>query len=226
MNFCKRILAVLVFLLATAGLLLSLAGVVGVWWVKEPVTERANAIFGRIQGALDKAEKGLDHVKTSLDRAAERLDRVLAEQRQLARQPGNSSLTRRFLTRTVQQVVAPQFGDAHQTLHSVAEAAVVVNSVLEDLGSFPFLDATGLDVSQLREINDRFAQVESSAWQLSRLLGGSEPSVDDASPQLSRIERALKIMRRLIDEYEPRLGAVRQRTDELKSQMLAWITPT
>jgi hypothetical protein len=225
MKICKRILAVFVFLLATAVLLVSLAGGVGVWLVKEPVTDRATSIFRRIQGALDIADKGLDHVKTSLDRAAKRLDQVREDQRQLAQQPRNSSLTLGFLGRTVQRMIEPQFGNAHQTLNTVAEMAVVVNSVLEDLGSFPFLSVTGLDVSQLTEINKRFAQVETSAWQISRLLGGPDPSADAANPQLSRIERALKTMRRLIAEYAPRLVEVRQRTDDLKSRMLAWITP-
>jgi hypothetical protein len=225
MKCCKRILAGLTFLLGVAGLLLSLAGGIGVWLIKEPVTDRATTIFGRIKSALDKADKGLVHVKTSLDSAAERLERVQGEQRQLAQQARNSSLTRRFLGRSVQQLIPPQFSTAHETIHTVAEAAVVVNSVLEGLGSFPFLSVTGLDVSQLKEINSRFSQVESSAWQLSRLIGTPEPDVEAASPPLSRTERALKAMRRLIAEFAPRLAKVRQRTDELKSRTLGWITP-
>jgi hypothetical protein len=227
MKVCIRLLAVFVFLLATAVLLSNLAGGVGVWIVKEPATDRATAIFGRIDSALDIADKGLEKVKKSLARAAQRLERVKKEQRQLAQQPPNTSLTRRFLARTVQQVAAPQFGDAHETLHTVAEAAVVVNSVLEDLGNLPFLSVSGLDVGQLTEMNNRLYQVETSAWQLAQLLGptGVEPDADAANPQLSRIERTLKTMQRLIAEYEPRLAQVRQRTDELKSKVFSWITP-
>jgi hypothetical protein len=224
MKVCKRILAVLTVLLATAGLLLSLAGIVGVWIVREPVTERATWVFGRIAAALKDADRGLDHVKTSLARAADRLDTVKEEQRKLAQGSRRPSGLRGFLARKVQQSVAPKLGDAHESLQTVAEAAVVVNSVLEDVGSFPFLSVSGLDVGPLTEINRRLANVGPQAWELSRLLGAPEPDADTAA-QFTRVERTLKTMRGLLAQYEPRLTQVRERTEELKARTLSWITP-
>ena len=226
MRLCKRTLAGLTLLLSAAGLLLSLAGGVGVWIVKGPVRDKATWAFGRIDAALDMADQGLDHVKTSLARAAERLDKVREEQRQLTRQPQKADTARRFLARTVQQRVAPEIGNAHEKLHTVAEAAVVVNSVLEDVGSFPFLSATGLDVDRLTELNNNLSRVESSAWEMLRLLGepGSE-TASGAATRLSQVERALQRMQGLIAEYEPQLAQVRQRTEGLKSRTLPWITP-
>src|SRR5262249_51068883 len=58
MRVGKRILAGITLLLGVAGLLLSLAGGVGVWIVKGPVTERATHVFGRIDAALTVAEQG------------------------------------------------------------------------------------------------------------------------------------------------------------------------
>jgi hypothetical protein len=220
-------LAGLIFLLGVAGLLLSLAGGVGVWIVKEPMTARATHVFGRIEAALDIADQGLDHVKQSLARAAQRLDSVKEEQRKLAQEPPRSNVTQRFLARTVQQRIAPELSDAHEALHTVAEAAVVVNSVLEDVGNFPFLSVAGLEVGDLSEINNRLTQVESSAWELTRLFGEAGPDSDSdaASAGLSRVERTLKTMQGLIAKYEPQLTQVRQRTEELKSRTLTWITP-
>jgi hypothetical protein len=103
----------------------------------------------------------------------------------------------------------------------------VVNSVLEDVGNFPFLSVAGLEVGDLTETNSRLTQVESSAWNLTRLLGepGPEPASDGASTEVSRIERALKTMRGLLAAYEPRLTQVRERTEGLKSKTLGWILP-
>jgi hypothetical protein len=218
-----RIVAGLTLLLAVAGLLLFLAGAVGVWIVKEPATERATHVFERIETALSAADKGLNHVKTSLANASERLDTVRKDQRKLAQQPQWGGVLGRMLAQTV----APQLSNAHETLHTVAEAAVVVNSILEDVGNFPFLSVSGLDVSSLSEINKRLSDVGPRAWELSRLLGGSgpEPNAETASNQLSRIDQALKSMQGLIAAYEPQLRQVRQRTEELKSRTLAWITP-
>jgi len=93
------------------------------------------------------------------------------------------------------------------------------------VGNFPFLSVAGLDVGDLTEINNSLSTVESSAWQLSRLLGDPEANPDAASTRVSVIEQAVKRMRGLIAGYEPKLTQIRQRTEALKSRTLPWITP-
>ena len=226
MRVCRRALAGLALLLGAAVLLLSLAAGVGVWVIRPTVSAKATFVFERVEAALNVADQGLDHVKTSLARAAERLDKVREEQRQLAREPQKADVARRFLARTVQQRVAPEIDNAHEKLHTVAEAAVVVNSVLEDVGNFPFLSATGLDVDRLADLNNNLSRVESSAWELLRLLGEQGPEAgSDAAARLSQGERSLRAVRSLIAEYEPQLAQVRQRTEALKARTLPWITP-
>jgi hypothetical protein len=222
MNVCIRILAGLILLLSAIGLLVSLTAGVGVWTVKERVTARANRIFERVDSGLDLADQSLDQVKASLARAAERLESVKEEQRRLAQDPPRANAVRRLMARTVQQQIAPELGDAHDKIRTIAEAAVVANSVLEDVGSVPALATSGLDVDRLEEINRRLSQVESSAWGLTRLLG--EPEADaDAGVELSRIEQVLQTLQGLIADYASRVKEFRHRTDELKSKTLAWI---
>jgi hypothetical protein len=221
----KRILAALTILISVVGLLLSIAAGVGVWMVKAPVTAKATYVFDRVETALDVASQGLDHVKTSLARAAERLEAVKEEQRKIAKEPRTGGMVRRLMARTVQQRVAPEFSDAHEHLHTVAEAAVVVNTVLEDVGNFPMFSVTGLEMGDLTEMNNRLTQVESSAWEMTRLLGESGSDADGAEAGLSRIERTLDTMRGLLATYEPRLTQVRQQTEQVKSRTLAGILP-
>jgi hypothetical protein len=227
MKFLKRLLAALVFLLATVGLLLSLAGGVGVWVVKGPVTERATKLYGRADAKLDIVERKLVDVGESLDRAAGRLERIKEEQRQLAGEPQRGGTLRRILA----QQFAPAFEGAHETLHTVAETAVVVNSILEDVGNFPLLSTSGLDTDRLAEINEQLGKVGPAAWELSRLFGGPSPgenateNAKEAERQLSTIEQALQTARRMVGEYESQVTQVRQRMAELKSRTLPWITP-
>jgi hypothetical protein len=193
--------------------------------VTGPVTDRATRVFERLEAALDVADQGLDQVKTSLARATERLDSARQEQTKLAQQPQPNNASRRVLARTVQQRLAPELADAQQKLHTVAEAAVVVNSVLEDVGSLPFLSLSGLDIDRLTEMNSRLADAGPAAWELSRLLGEPEPDSGATSTQLSRVEQSLQRMQGLVADYEPRVKEVRQRTEEQKSRTLPWITP-
>jgi hypothetical protein len=225
MVVCKRIVAGIALVLAAVILLLSLAGGVGVWFVKGPLTDRATALFARIDTSLDLGVRGLDQAKASLARAAERLDAAQQEQQKLAGEPRKASPTRRLLARTVEQRVAPQLGDAQVKVQGFAEVAVVVNSVLEDLGNVPPLSIPGLDAARLKDINSRLSDATSSAWELSRLLGDSEADADAERVQFSRIESALKVLQGWLADYGPRVALVRQGAEGLKARTLTWIGP-
>ncbi|HMF16637.1 MAG TPA: hypothetical protein VKE98_05485 [Gemmataceae bacterium] len=212
----KRLAAAFILLLGIMGLLLSIAGGVGVWIIKEPVTERMTHVFNRLDAALKAADEALAQVKTSLANAAKRLEEVKVEQQKLAEQPQKDSALGRLLARKLQKI-APDFGGAQDKLQTIGEAAVVVNSVLEDLGNIPFLSAAGLDDDRLKKIHSLLSDVTPAAWELSRLLGESAPEADAS---VSNIERMLATMQGLIAEYEPQLQQARGRTEDLKSRVL------
>src|SRR5262249_9124790 len=175
--FLRRLFAGLIFLIAGVGFLLCVAGGVGIWLVKEPVTTRATHTFGRVDAGLDLAEQSLRQVKASLASASERLDSAKQEQRALAQGAKSGTALGRMLGRPIQRQLAPEIGNAHENLHTVAEAAVVVNAVLEDVGNIPFLSVAGFDTTRLTEMNSRLADVAPAAWELSRLLGEPTPEL-------------------------------------------------
>jgi hypothetical protein len=216
-----------VFLVALVILLLVVAAGVGVWIAKPPVTATAHHLFERVEVALDMADQGLDHAGVSLTKASERLDSVKQQQRKIAQEPRRASTIGRMLARTVQQKIAVDLEDAQETLHDVAEAAVVVNSMLEDIGSFPLLSESGIELSGLHAMNNRLADVGPAAWELSRLLGdpASDSERNSAGEELSKIERTVETMQRLIGDYHTQIKQVRERVDGLKSRTFKWITP-
>jgi hypothetical protein len=210
--------------MSAAVLLLAVAGGVGVWMVKGPATAKANWILDRVDAALFDVERGLAHVKERLTVAAEQIDKTRKKQREIAEGPGRNDTFRQILASGVQQMLAPEL-DAHAKLHKVAEAAIVANTVLEDLGPLSSLAIPGLDLSGLDEINKQLNTVESTAWELSRLFPARDVDSSAAGTRLSAIQQTLQTAQRLIAEYEPLLLQVRQRTDQFKSWTLPWITP-
>jgi hypothetical protein len=224
MDACRRILGAIGCVLAVAGLLLCLAVGVGVWVMREPVTARTSQLFGRIDVGLDLAEKGLEHARKGLTRAGERLEEVKEERKQPAREPRKGDTSRKLLARTVQKKVGPELDDTRQKLQAVAEAAVVVNSVLDELGSVAGLSVSGFDTERLAEINARLDKMAPAVWELSRRLGDGEPDAE-ADAQLSGVEQGLQTLRERVGDYQSQVGQVRQRATEIKDRMLSWITP-
>jgi hypothetical protein len=222
MNACKRLLAVVTMFLCLAVFLASSAGAIGIWIVKAPVRERLTHIYGRIESALDFADQSLEQVQASLARAAERLETVKEDQRKAAQDPQRAMAVRRIAARTVQRQIAPDLSDAHEKVHKIAEGIVVANSVLEDIGGIPFFETLGVDVERLAEINRRLSQVESSAWELTRLLGDPDAESDG---ELSRVEQVLQTLQKLIAEYATRVTETRHRIEELKANIFRWLMP-
>jgi uncharacterized coiled-coil protein SlyX len=228
MKLGKRLFALVVFLVSAAALAFCLAGGFGVWKLAGSVTEGVTQVFGRIEQALGNADRGMDRVEASLAAATARLEKARNEPSEVAEGPQGNNAARRVLARTVRQKVVPHISDANETLHTVAEAVVAINSMLEDIGNLPFLSATDLDLDRLTELNRRLADAGQTAGELSRLLGEQTPERDGdaAGTQLSRVEQALKAMQGSVAEYGSRIVEVRQRCDVLKAKMLSWITTT
>ena len=64
-----------------------------------------------------------------------------------------------MLAQMIQRNFAPKLGEAQEKLHTVAEAAVVVNSVLDDVANIPLLSESGLDVKRLSDLNNSLSEV-------------------------------------------------------------------
>jgi chromosome segregation ATPase len=219
-----RILRVLTLFVTAVVLIVSLAGGVGVWAVWQPVTIRTTQTFGRVEGALQVVDGGLERARESLARATERLDAARQEQRDLSQQPQPKDARRKALALSVKRGIAPELEDAHVKLSRVAEASVVVNSVLEDVGQVPLLSAAGLDQERLAELNRRLAELGPAARELSQLLGEQGGDTDGVGEQFSRIDQTLRTVRAFLDEYQLEVRQVRERTAQLKDRVLSWIT--
>jgi len=223
MAAARSFLAGLALIVSAIVLLLSLAVGVGVWIIKQPVTDRTTLVFQKIDASLEIARQGLQETRVSLDRASQRLESVAAQQRAEASQPQRSLSVSRTLARSVQRQFTPDLQATQDKLQTVAEASLVINTVLSDLAHFPLFQSSRLDTERLTEMNRQISQVGPAAWELSRLLGdgGTDPG---AEAELTRMMRTLDTVRGLIAQYEPQVVRVRQQTEALRTEVFRWIT--
>jgi hypothetical protein len=215
----------LVLLVSTLVLLLSLVGGIGVWIIRQPVMVRTSQIFGRAQAALDIVEEGLEGTRKSLTRAKEHLDSARQDQKNLNQQPQPKNAKRKALAMAVKRGLSKDIEDSQAKLNTVAEASVVVNSVLEDLGNLPLFSTFGLDQGRLTEVKRGLTGVSAGAWGLSQALDEPDGDANAAGEQLSRLDQPLETIRRLLDKYQPKVQQVRSRTKELEERTQSWVTP-
>lgn len=225
MTIVKRILTVIVVPISVIGLLLSLVVGVGVWFILGSVKESVISVLERIGEGIDVARENLEQVKASLARAEDRLREARAENRRIAREPENGPNLRRTMARSVTRFVAPEMQEANAKLYEIAKASVVVNSILEDVGSFPLLDVAGLDVDEIAGLNEQLAAVGPTAFELSRLLADPDAPSSEAEARISRMEQTIVSLKGWVVRYEIMLSDVRQRKKELTDRTFPGITP-
>jgi hypothetical protein len=88
------------------------------------------------------------------------------------------------------------------------------------------LSVAGINLDGMTQMNDDLNRVESSAWELLRLLGEPGSAADsDTATRMSQVDQTVKTVQGHVGEYKLQVSEVRQRTALLKSWTLPWITP-
>ena len=101
MNILRRIMAVLFLLLGGAGVLLCLAGMVGVWPARTHVESRLSLLFGRVEGLLTAGSEDLRIVRGAIARSRESLVEFKKTPAPMPEDAGKRKLLLKTLSRTL-----------------------------------------------------------------------------------------------------------------------------
>jgi hypothetical protein len=200
----RKVVGIALLVLGGAGLVLSLAGVAGVWVVRGPLRERLARAFGRVERVLATADADLRTVRAALDRSRQTLSAAREEPSPPARDGKKRSPLMKVAATTITQELAPRAGDLGTTLGRVNEAAVVANTLLEDFDKLSFAGAGKLDAEGLRGAEELLAEVTRTT----QALGGLFP--DDPSGKAEEARAA----QRALDRVEELAAACEARVEE------------
>jgi hypothetical protein len=226
MSAIRRALALVSVLLSLVFFVACAAGIAGAWVVKKPLTERATRLFTRTEAILNETAENLQGARNVLKQAQQSLGTVQANSLKLGDDPKQNSPIVQSIVQQVASNLAPKVGDVRQTLGSVTEAAVVANTVLDNLNEIPLVSVSHLDTDQLQATSDQLTTLAAKAQQLSALL--PEKNAKDASAAAvngpaASMEDILRTLQSVADEYEPRVVELKDRVGEVRSHLVRWI---
>src|SRR5262249_47962526 len=119
---------------------LCVAGIVGVWSVREEVTERTTHAFQVADRALDVTARATNRVHESLQNARDNLRAIRVEEPEEGggrRVSPEIALPQMLARRMLAQQIAPHIEEVRQTVNTVTEVSVVLNSLLEGVNELP-----------------------------------------------------------------------------------------
>ncbi|WP_299026845.1 hypothetical protein [uncultured Thermanaerothrix sp.] len=216
---------------AILGVLISLVGVTGVWWMRPPLTRALTSSVGLAIGALETTSQGLTVVAQSLDLADNSVARLEEAFTTLVTSLGDTvkmldalvALSGRGLPITVQA--------AQTSLRAAQVSAQVLESMLAAVTSIPFFpgppykpetplhQALGEVATSLDGLNASFATMETSLEQTGSNLGRIETEIQRMQEDIQHIRESLQDARAVVGQYQETTARLLERLRWLEANL-------
>jgi hypothetical protein len=220
----RRVLGIALLVVGVLGLVLFTAGIVGVWIVKEPLGERLLETTGRVERALDVVGRNIKVVDESAGKAREEL--AALKEAPPAPKPnagagdkGKRVMKLRSVARGVSRDLPPQLSDLRTTMGKASATAVVVNSLVSDLGHLSLGPSVRLDTDQLHQFEETLTETAAATQKLSASMGGDADSATAVHQASAELDRVLGRVQALTGRFEERVAGTADRVRDLKARL-------
>jgi hypothetical protein len=226
MKAIKLIFGVLFILLGLAGTGFCIAGLVGMWRYKQPLTDWTERAAQQAEKTLGIVSRGLGELNKSLANARAKLDTI--NDAAAEKSPDSKdSRTKRMLARVAVSELGPRIGSARDTVDMVAEGSVVLNSMLTDLLARPQAKSF-LDTDRLREISESLRTTAKASEEISGLLAKDDPNTKENTEAIqgktSVIAEALEKIKALLGKCLEEIDAIRGDVARLTPNVSVWMS--
>jgi hypothetical protein len=224
MNFFRRLTGLVTVLLSAIGAIGCIAVAVGVWVVYQGVAERVQRVSDKLDVALKQVATATDTVQRVLGKARADLAQVTKESGNLDAGGDKSKLAARTVRALLREQTEPTLDELGGRLATMADAAVVVSSLLQSLEDLPVAQQFGLDPEQLK-------QRANDAQRLSGILRRLEGAIGDGDKEGARqvaaaardVNAVLEDCSAAVGNWQSELSTARARLAQVKADVLGWM---
>jgi len=217
MGIVRRSLGVGSLLLSVLGLILCLAGIVGIWIVRSRVEAAGEAVLGAAEDSLAFVDDKLDRVKQILNRSQEPVGLLSKAAKRLQRKDPEAKKEVTSLLLTLDEKVFQELKTAQSWLDSAHAVAVGVGRVSQAVVSSDYAashqDTVGMAMAQrVQEPSESVAEI------LAKLQVVRQELIQLRDTAGVAREVAIRIMTRLVD-LETRLNHLASRIERLDARV-------
>ncbi len=224
LNIATRILVAVLMVLAAVGFILSIAGVVGVWYVRAPARSAVTDVAATATHGLQIVDNGLTRVNEPVQKARQ----IIAEVNDAAAQLGlriqaNSPVVTR-LSQLVDNQLAPRVQNAGATASTIHDAVVTVNTALLALNRFTGVTVPALNnavgvVSQRAQ--EAQAAVQDMRVTLANMKAGLVTKAEGVVTNITaRIDAALARIQAIVNKYQAQVRSTLARITTTSNTIL------
>ena len=227
LDLTKRILVGILMVLAAVGLIVNMAGLVGVWIAHGPARSDVTNVAGRMTHALGTVDNGLTRVNTLVQDAQTTVTQVNNEAAQLSDRTETNSLVATKLNQLVDNNLAPRIENVGANASAIRDAFVTFNSVVAVVSRLPGVNESPLD-AKLSSVSDRAQEARAAVQDLRTTLagvkGGLVTKAEAVVTQLtSRINTALAQIQAIVNKYQAKVADTQARVTSASNRILTLI---
>lgn len=220
MNVIRKVLAVVVMILAAVGLLMCIAGLVGTWVANAPVKNAVTGSLEAVNGYTMLAGQALGGVSENVSEAKAEAEQV---QQQLANVNGAD---RAALVATVQQkldqTIGPQMARASAVARAVGQSAVNVNRTLESVNAVRGVSVPTF-TDQLQAVGTRIEDARNAVADVRSAVTGARFDGARAQAAAAKITGELDAIQEAITAAQTRLTAASATVKTVEASAPGWI---
>jgi uncharacterized protein YukE len=216
----RRVLVAVALLLAVIGLIITLAGVIGLWVVRGPARDAVTAVTTALNSQLGRVNQALRQVSAAVDQGRQALTAVDDA-------TNNAGGRVDALTSAVRDKLAPKIAAARMAAGTLRDGAVAVNATLETLNNLPFITVPTL-TDELSALSDRVEAAQSDVQDLRATIAEARAGVSAdlkaaVTTRTSRIDAGLAQIQAVATKYQAAATQRQQQVTDLANTLLGTI---
>ncbi len=225
----KAIGRVLVLLACVLVILLSVAGIIGAWWVNSIASGVTLKVFSVVQGGVEIIDTAAGRVDTLLQTTRNEVQQAAGTITTIASNLQENHPILTALSDRLQTRLGPGISTIQEAMAPVHDALVTVGSAVSFANSIPFIQERAPRLDQLDQTFTRLGTLAADVQQLSSTLkaateAGADQLTQTAATALtdltSRIDAGLADIQTSVQALQSDITALQARLQERQSQLL------
>jgi hypothetical protein len=217
----------MVLLLSTVGVLCCVTGAIGVWIFHQRASQRVQNITARLDSGLERASVANQSAQGAVGKARAEVARVGKESTDLSGSGERNRGASRALRTLIQQQVGPNLNNLSGRLATLSDAAVAVATLLQNFQELATSRTGRIKPEQFERWGDEAQQLSGTLRRLEAVVSNGEKATTsrEVGATTSAVDLILQQCQARLDVWQSELEAAREEVQDVKAEILGWLTP-